>query len=182
MPGDKYPVAIADIKAILVPLHLLALAKEVFPTILIVPVGSYEQTLTEDPIELAMTTNTVIGKNVIGPNYVRALHLALAAFPDLHSFGVHLTRLPIVYTTNPKLTIAENRTIYQRIDDKCTLRIKNPSAEELSRITSISGVQVLREHVRTPNVYLCFCSSEQKLEVEGILVPRSAACGSSAVG
>ena len=172
LPGNEHPVPTSAIKAILAPMHLLTLVKQAFSSTMIIPVISFERTLTEDPIEVFITGKSARGKNVLGPNYVQALHAALAEFPEMNTFGVHLTRLPLVFMTNTAESLATNKVDYQKLVDRKVLRLVNLSPAQLSDVASVSGVQVVREDRRKNNTYLCFCRSEQKAELADMIVPR----------
>lgn len=82
-------------KAALVPYHLVDIVRGVFPDLMVIPVNSVEKTLEEDPIELFTTKLSHIGKNVIGPNYLRGLELFIRSFPQITKIGFHNTRLPM---------------------------------------------------------------------------------------
>lgn len=173
LPGEEYPVYSQEIEAILVPHHLLSLVRCAFPKTMIIPVTSYEKTLTETPLELFCIAKDIKGKQVLGPNYVRALQAALAEFPDMMTFGVHLTRLPTVFRLDPTTSLSESCKKYNAIADRTTQRLKNPSKEQLAEIAALPGVQIVREDRRKPNHYLCFCSSSQKADIAAMMVPRT---------
>lgn len=161
VPGKKYAVPSSEMKAILAPLHLVSWVKEFFPGIMVIPVTLVEKKLTEDPLELFVTHKSVINQTVIGPNYTRALHIALAAFPALNQFGVHLTRLPMVYQPDLSLTLEKNHETYKKKWDTVTLRLSNVRPDQLEELQGLHGVMTVKE-ARGAGAYLCFCPSQQK--------------------
>lgn len=161
VPGEEYAVPSAEIKAILAPLHLVDWVKEFFPKSMVIPVTLLEKKLTEDPLELFVKCKSVKNQTVIGPNYTRALHIALAAFPDLNQFGVHLTRLPMVYQPDLSLTLEKNHETYKKKWDTVTLRLSNVRPDQLEELQGLDGVMIVKE-ARGARTYLCYCPSQQK--------------------
>ncbi|WP_019215121.1 hypothetical protein [Legionella tunisiensis] len=161
VPGKNYAVPPSEMKAILTPLHLVEFVKEFFPGTMVIPVTLLEKTLTEDPIELFVTGKSAKNQTVIGPNFARALHIALAAFPNLNQFGVHLTRLPMVYQPDLSLTLEKNHEIYKKRWDTITLRLSNLRPNQLDALQELHGVRLVKE-ARNVGTYLCYCSPQQK--------------------
>lgn len=161
VPGKKYAVPASEIKAILVPLHLVAWVEEFFPGVMVIPVALLEKKLTEDPLELFVTGTSVKNQTILGPNYVRALHIALAAFPGLNQFGVHLTRLPMVYQPDLYLTLEKNQEQYKKKWNTITLRLTNICPDQLLDLGKLHGVMTVKE-TRNLATYLCFCPPQQK--------------------
>lgn len=161
VPGKKYAVPSSEMKAILTPLHLVEWVKEFFPGIMVIPVTLLEKTLTEDPLELFITGKSVKNQTILGPNYTRALHIALAAFPDLNQFGVHLTRLPMVYQPDLSLTLEKNHESYKKKWNTITLRLSNVRSDQLEALRELHGAMIVKE-ARHVGTYLCFCLPQQK--------------------
>ncbi len=172
LPGNKYSVPPSAIRAILAPVHLLECVKRAFPSKMIIPVFCIEKKVVNDPIGVFTTYKSVVNQTVLGPNYVRALQSALAEFPEMQTFGVHLTRLPLVFKTEPTETIAKNKETYQGQVDKTWIRLINPSPEQLADINRMPGVQVVREDRRKSNTYLCLYRSDQKEKLTAIMFPK----------
>jgi hypothetical protein len=173
--GEKAGVIPPQIKAILAPLHVFELVKTSFPNALVVPV-----TPEIKKISNAMFLSDIRMEDhpILGLNYTRALHIALAERPDLGSIGIHLTRLPLSFRTERKFSLNDNKALYTFQDgqEKICFRLTQLSPEKIEDIKAIESVLLMKEH-RLGRHYLCYCSASDKDEIHDI-VTRSAASAS----
>ena len=170
--GDQAGILPQHIKAILAPLHLFEVMKLDFPNALVVPVTTEMRTIS-NPVFLQ--DKTIMTQPVLGLNYARALQIALAERMDLDTIGVHLTRFPKSFKTNPALSLEENKASYTALygTEKTCFRLTQLSAEKIEAIKAVESVLLLKEHRLSSN-YLCYCPASTKDQVHEI-VTRSAA-------
>lgn len=97
------------------------------------------QKLSSDPLQYK--------KPMIGPNYLRGLQSVIAEFPHLKTFGVHLTRLPLVLSPNNSISLDNALTTYNKSHlNAFRVKLKDLSSNQLNCLEKNPRFIVIKEN------------------------------------